>query len=101
MSQSDSPDHQDSGTTQTPPDALTASDTIHLGTDTTGSDHYHSRIHNQVAVITHHGVERSVDLTDRTLASWIAYVDTKRGWATINYRESFGEILRDALEESR
>lgn len=74
------------------------SDATKLGVDGEGSTHYYSRIADAVAVQAPSGtVERRESLEDRQLATWIAYVDDKRGWSELNYAESFGDILLEAL----
>ncbi len=80
-------------------DALDALDRPNtLGIDGTGAVHHHSPYDDRVVVVAADGsIERTVDLTDRRLAAWIGYVDSKRGWRSIHYRESFGDILREAL----
>ena len=51
-----------------------------------------------VVVVSEAGdIERTVDLSDRRLSAWLAYVDEKRGWQNLNYRESFAEIVAEAL----
>jgi hypothetical protein len=69
-----------------------------LGTDATGAVHHYSAYDDRVVVVAESGqIERAEDLTDRQLSAWIAYVDDKRGWGTLNYADSFGEILLEAL----
>ena len=70
-----------------------------LGTDAEGCVHHHSPYDARVVVVDERGgIERTVDLSDRRLSAWLAYVDEKRGWQNLNYRESFAEIVREALE---
>ena len=70
-----------------------------LGTDAEGAVHHHSPYDDRVVVVDERGrIERTVDLSDRRLSAWIGYVDHKRGWQSLNYRESFAEIVREALE---
>ncbi|MFT4921733.1 MAG: hypothetical protein ACI8XM_000939 [Haloarculaceae archaeon] len=73
------------------------SDALQLGVDGDGATHHYSRIAAEVTVTTNGDVERRVDIEGRTLASWIAYVDGQRGWATLNYADSFGDVLREAI----
>ena len=74
------------------------SDATKLGVDGEDSTHYYSRIADAVAVQTPNGtVERRESLEDRKLATWIVYVDDKRGWRDLNYAESFADILLEAL----
>ena len=70
-----------------------------LGTDAEGCVHHHSPYDARVVVVDERGrIERTVDLSDRQLSTWLAYVDEKRGWQNLNYRESFAEIVAEALE---
>ena len=70
-----------------------------LGTDAEGCVHHHSPYDARVVVVDERGrIERTVDLSDRQLSTWLAYVDEKRGWEDLNYRESFAEIVAEALE---
>ena len=70
-----------------------------LGTDADGCVHHHSPYDGRVVVVDERGrIERTVDLSDRRLSAWLAYVDEKRGWENLNYRESFAEIVAEALE---
>lgn len=75
------------------------SDALPLGVDGENAAHHFSRIAGRV-VVEHptRGVERVVDLDGRTLASWIGYVDTQRGWVTLNYADTFADVLSEALE---
>jgi len=43
------------------------------------------------------GIERTFDLSDRRLSAYIAFVAEERGWDTLNYAETFGDVLREAL----
>jgi hypothetical protein len=73
-------------------------DALELGVDVEGSTHHYSRIADTVVVETPTGaIERRINLEGRTLSSWIAYVDTRREWRSLNYAESFGDVLREAL----
>lgn len=80
-------------------DALEALDRPHtVGTDATGAVHHHSAYDDRVVVVAADGsIERTIDLADRRLSAWIGYVDAERGWADLQYRETFGEILSEAL----
>ena len=70
-----------------------------LGTDAQGATHHHSPYDARVVVVDERGdIERTVDLSDRQLSTWLAYVDEKRGWENLNYRESFGQIVVEALQ---
>ena len=70
-----------------------------LGTDAEGATHHHSPYDARVVVVDERGrIERTVDLSDRRLSAWLAYVDEQRGWENLNYRESFAEIVAEALE---
>lgn len=74
-------------------------DALKLGVDGEQSTHHYSRIAHEVVAVTPAGhVERHEHLGDRRLVEWIAYVDGKRGWETLNYAESFAEIVAEALE---
>ena len=88
--------HKHTGPTR---DALESLDRPNcLGTDAQGATHHHSPYDDRVVVVDERGdIERTVDLSDRRLSAWLAYVDEKRGWENLNYRESFGQILREAL----
>jgi len=69
-----------------------------LGTDAAGATHHHSAYDDRVVVVAESGaIERTFDLTDRKLATYVAFVDDQRGWDSLNYADSFGEILREAL----
>ena len=69
-----------------------------LGTDATGAVHHHSAYDDRVVVVAADGsIERTVDLADRRISAWIAYVHDRRGWDSLRYRESFAEILHEAL----
>ena len=70
-----------------------------LGTDADGAVHHHSPYDDRVVVVDERGgIEHSFDLTDRDLSAYIAHVDDCRGWATLNYADSFGEILVEGLQ---
>lgn len=78
-----------------------ANDALPLGIDTNDSVHHYSRIDHAVVVETPSGrIERHVELDDRHLTEWITYTQRERGWATLNYADSFANILADALEEA-
>lgn len=69
-----------------------------LGTDAEGAVHHHSAYDDRVVVVAESGaIERTFDLSGRTLATYVAFVDENRGWDSLNYADSFGEILREAL----
>ena len=69
-----------------------------LGTDATGAVHHHSAYDDRVVVVTESGdIETTFDLSDRRLSAYLAFVDDQRGWANLNYAESFGDILKEAL----
>lgn len=75
-------------------------DTLPLGVDGEDAVHHFSRRADLVVVEAPSGrIERREHLTSqtRTLASWIAYVDDKRGWRTLNYADTFEDVLREAL----
>ena len=73
-------------------------DRYELGVDGEGAVHFHSPRADRVVVVDERGaVEETIDLTERTLASYVAFVDGRRGWSTLNYAETFGDILREAL----
>lgn len=69
------------------------SDTLLLGTDDVGTDHYYSRIANIVVTVDTDGTTQREDLGDRPLQHWIAYVDEKRGWKTLQYVESIVDLF--------
>jgi hypothetical protein len=75
------------------------SDVMKLGVDTTGAEHYYSRIAHTVVVIgPNQSVERREDLGDRLLETWIDYVEAERGWEQLLYADSLADIVADALE---
>jgi hypothetical protein len=80
-------------------DALEALDRPQtLGIDAQGCVHHYSPYDARVVVVDDEGtIQRTEDLADRRLATWVAYVDDKRGWADLRYAETFGDILREAL----
>jgi len=70
-----------------------------LGTDAAGATHHHSAYDDRVVVVAEDGrIERTFDLSDRKLSAYVAFVDDQRGWDSLNYAESFGEILREAID---
>ena len=70
-----------------------------LGTDAAGATHHHSPYDDRVVVVTPDGDIAHVEaLGERDVEAWIAYVDEKRGWENLNYRESFGQIVREAID---
>lgn len=70
-----------------------------LGTDETGAVHHHSPYDDRVVVVSADGrIEKTFDLTDRRLSAYLAFVDEQRGWETLRYKETFGEILAEALQ---
>ena len=74
-------------------------DALKLGVDGEGSRHHYSRIAHAVVAVTPAGhVERHEQLGERRLGDWIAYVDDKRGWESVNYRGTFAEVVAEALE---
>ena len=71
-----------------------------LGTDADGAVHHYSPYDDRVVVVAADGtVEQSIDTADRRLAAYVAFVDEQRGWADLQYAESFGDILREALAQ--
>ena len=69
-----------------------------LGTDATGAVHHHSAYDDRVVVVTESGeIETTFDLSEGSLAGFIAHVDQTRGWSNLRYAESFGDILKEAL----
>lgn len=80
-------------------DALARLDRPHtLGTDAEGATHHHSPYDDRVVVVAEDGaIETTFDLSGGSLAGFVAHVDETRGWATLHYAESFGEILKEAL----
>jgi hypothetical protein len=70
-----------------------------LGTDGDGAVHHHSPYDDRVVVVDEQGrIERTFDLSDRKVSAYIAFVDEQRGWDDLRYRETFGEILMEALD---
>jgi hypothetical protein len=70
-----------------------------LGTDTEGATHHHSAYDDRVVVVAEDGrIERTFDLSGRKLSAYVAFVDDQRGWDSLHYAESFGEILREAID---
>ena len=70
-----------------------------LGTDADGCVHHHSPYDGRVVVVTPDGDIGHVEaLGERDVEAWIAYVAAERGWASLNYRESFAEIVAEAFE---
>jgi len=70
-----------------------------LGTDAAGAVHHHSAYDDRVVVVDADGaIERTFDLSDRKLATYVAFVAEGRGWSRLHYAESFGEILREAID---
>jgi hypothetical protein len=70
-----------------------------LGTDATGAVHHHSAYDDRVVVVGADGaIERTFDLTDRKLATYVGFVQENRGWQNLRYADSFGEILREAID---
>lgn len=70
-----------------------------LGTDATGAVHHHSPYQDRVVVVDDDGeIEQTIDTDGRRLSAYLAYVDHERGWRSIQYHETYGELLREALE---
>jgi len=71
-----------------------------LGTDADGATHHHSPYDDRVVVVAADGtIEHAVEIGDRTLAAWIGYVQEERGvWQNLNYRDSYGQILKEAFD---
>jgi len=81
-------------------DALESLDRPHVvGTDAAGCVHHHSPYDARVVVVGPEGdIRRVEDLADRKLATWIAFVDEKRGWDSLRYKETYAEILHEAID---
>lgn len=93
------PELQNSGTTDegTAADRL-PNDVLPLGVDGEDSAHLYTRREHTVVVETPSGrIEQRIELEDRPLEDWVAFVDEKRGWATLNYASCFADVLEDAL----
>lgn len=74
-------------------------DALPMGVDGADSVHYYTRRDHVVVVETPRGtVERRIELDGRSLTEWIAYVDDERGWATLNYADTFADVLTEALQ---
>jgi hypothetical protein len=71
-----------------------------LGTDAEGATHHHSPYDDKIVVVGPDGtIQHTIDVADRTLAAWIAYVQEERGaWQNLNYRDSYAEILKEGLQ---
>ena len=97
MSTTRQPTQNDVGTTGR--DALESLDRPNeLGVDGEGSVHFHSSYDERVVVVDEAGdIEETFDLTGKKLAGFIAHVDEHRGWETLRYKETFGEVLAEAL----
>ena len=90
--------HKHTGPTR---DALESLDRPNcLGTDGQGGTHHHSPYDRRVVVVSEAGdIEHVEELGTREIGEWIAYVRDERGWASLNYRESFAEIVVEAFDE--
>jgi len=97
MSTIESHPHKYEGATR---DALQRLDRSNcLGTDDEGCVHHHSPYDRRVVVVDDRGDITHVEaLGAREIDEWIDYVAAERGWETLNYRESFAEIVAEALE---
>jgi hypothetical protein len=70
-----------------------------LGTDAEGAVHHHSAYDDRVVVVDASGaVERTFDLSDRKLATYVGFVQENRGWSKLHYAENFAQILREAID---
>ena len=70
-----------------------------LGTDADGAVHHHSPYDDRVVVVASDGrIEKTFDLSDRRLSAYLAFVDEQRGWDDLRYKETFGDILAEALQ---
>jgi hypothetical protein len=71
-----------------------------LGTDSTGATHHHSPYDDRVVVVGPDGaIEHVKALGGRDIATWVAFVrDRRAGWQNLNYRDSYGEILKEGLQ---
>jgi hypothetical protein len=73
-------------------------DRYELGVDGDGTVHFHSPRADRVVAVAEDGeIETTIDLADRRLARYVAFVDDRRGWSDLNYAASFGDILMEAL----
>jgi len=73
-------------------------DRYELGVDGDGTVHFHSPRADRVVAVAEDGeIETTIDLADRRLARYVAFVDDRRGWSDLNYAESFADILMEAL----
>ena len=69
-----------------------------LGVDAEGAVHHHSPYDNRVVVVDERGdIEATFDTADRRLAAYVAFVDDSRGWADLNYKASYADILAEAI----
>ena len=93
------PPAETAGTTDVSRDALESLDRPNeLGVDGEGSVHFHSPYDDRVVVVDEAGdIEETFDLSEKKLAGFIAHVDEHRGWETLRYKETFGDILAEAL----
>jgi hypothetical protein len=70
-----------------------------LGTDADGAVHHHSAYDDRVVVAAADGaIERTFDLSDKKLATYVGFVQENRGWESLNYAESFVEIFHEAID---
>jgi hypothetical protein len=70
-----------------------------LGTDAEGAVHHHSAYDDRVVVVADDGsIERTFDLSDRKLATYVGFVQENRGWSSLNYAESFEAVLKEAID---
>ena len=70
-----------------------------LGTDADGAVHHYSAYDDRVVVVAEDGsIERTFDTDGKRLATYVAFVDENRGWSKLHYAETFGDILREAID---
>lgn len=83
-----------------PTDRDLPSDAFDLGVDGEGDRHTYSRIESRVWVTDPDtgALVLEQQLGDTGLPGWIAHTDQTRGWQTINYEDSFEDILRHGLK---
>jgi hypothetical protein len=61
--------------------------------------HHFSAYDDRVVVVAADGrIERTFDLADRKLSTYVAFVGDRRGWDRLHYKETFGDVLKEAID---